>query len=71
MFFVPVKDGANVMVIPRLTLLPDAFTEADDAGKLHWLFDSVPLPPGITDPAIAFPRSLAINRLPEDRSKMT
>ncbi len=51
----PVNEGTNAIVRVIVTWFPETATDALDAGTLHSVPVSVPVPPGVTDCSIALP----------------
>ncbi len=56
----PAKELANVMVSVILTVFPEIEIDALEAGTLHSLPVSVPVPPGVTDWAMPLPWAFTI-----------
>src|ERR1700733_3001138 len=51
MFFNPVNEPANVIATGTVRFEPDVVTTPPPPEMVHWLFDKVPLPPGVIEPA--------------------
>ena len=50
MFFETAKPGAKVIATGMVRLLPAAATAPPVPDMLHWLLNTVLLPPGVTEP---------------------